>query len=983
MSRDIRTVIYRGGLPLLSLLLAIFGGWARTGETVAAAPLAPAEGFSYRVDPDLCPRLETIPGLGGEPERTVAAVLSPNGVQTDFVVDEIIFSVSDPEALGDFLSTYEASVLFGGSLPAPPDGIPPDRVRWDYSTSEDYLLRVNLDRADLSGFTTWMEQLGFTGEYVFSSEDAVRLFAIFAKERALNDREVTINLVAYLPPLPTSQEAMGKALAQPNASSAPASADCVLCRTEEYTITSGYANSFAFSWLNDADLQVTRAWQYYDLLELSPSSPPVLAMVDLGFAQSPDFPAPVYQYDFQDEVYSVYNKPNTVTGARWHGTGTAGIAAARPNNRYGTAGTGGLVASLYFFRPEWTFFGIGLAIRTAVHWGADVVNVSAAADTDCMFFWAPLRYAANRALSAGVIVLTPAGNEGKNMDDEDIDIIPCEVPGILCVGGIDIVSKQAIGYSNYGSSVDIWGPANGLMTTPNPDSGGNLAGFGGTCGASAYMAGIITLMRAISPTLDYNGAVSLLRNTAHHPSDPKVSSAGYVNAYAAIKAVAASAGYQPRGDSYEPNDTPGTATLLSPGTYTATIAPGDTDYFSFADTDYVDVQLRITYDDRATPYNGLSAALGGSQGTTSGGTINLDRTFLPPGKYLAVTGQSPDTINCYHIDYSKTASTIPPDRFDDRKPAGEPRNDTYADRAVIQQAVQANPIAPGGAIYDLNFDVIGDTDFFEVQLPPATDPTTGHSECLQPGTWPYGEPGFYQGRVTIVASPDPGPPSTTAEGYAWPFELKVYTATGTVFTSTTGLNLTIECPHRYFPDGRIRFSVRGKDGRRNFYRIYLHYTRWDHLLDVPDWVWTLTRPPLVRVLPPYVGLIRWVYPFDPDVIAQWVEGSAPNPLPAEYAVFHWEEAGDLDLYLLTEGNRYLEMTLYDTDQQVIATTSVGGVAGMGVQALADDGHIHVPDLPAGTYVLAFGPGDMATLYGVSIGPPYRVHLPLVVRGRTR
>ena len=58
---------------------------------------------------------------------------------------------------------------------------------------------MSLDRADTSGFAAWIEQLGFTGEYVFSSEDAVRLFAIFAKERALNDNEVTVNLVAYLP----------------------------------------------------------------------------------------------------------------------------------------------------------------------------------------------------------------------------------------------------------------------------------------------------------------------------------------------------------------------------------------------------------------------------------------------------------------------------------------------------------------------------------------------------------------------------------------------------------------------------------------------------------------------------------------------------------------------------------------------------------------------------------------------------------------
>ncbi len=978
MRRNVRTVVCRAGWVLLGLLLAISEGWAGTGKVVAAAPIAPATGFSYRIDPDLHPRLETIPGLGDEPDRTVAAVLSPNGVQTDFVVDEIIFTASDPRMLEDFIGTYEATVLFDGNLPAPPDGIPPDRVRWEYSTSEDYLLRVSLDRADLSEFTTWMEQLGFTGEYVFSSEDAVRLFAIFAKERALNDSEVTINPVAYLPPQPTSQEVAGEALARPNAPAAPASADCVLCRTEEYPTTSGYANGFAFGWLNDADLQVTRAWQYYDLLELSPSPSPVLAMVDLGFAQNADFLSNALQYDFQEEAYTVYNKANTTYGAKWHGTSTTGIAAARLNNRFGTAGTSGSAASLYYlFRPEWTFWGIGLAIRTAVYWGADVVNISAAAETDCILFHAPLHHAASKALSAGVILVVPAGNEGKNMDDTTI--VPCELSGYLCVGGIDLTTKQAASHSNYGSNVDIWAPYNGLMTSPNPDSGGNPVWVSGTCGSSAYMAGLLTLVKAISPTLDYNGAVSLLQSTANPSSDPKVSSAGYVNAYAAIKAAAASAGYQPHGDSYEPNDSPGTATLLAPGVLTATIAPGDTDYFSFADIDYVDVNLSVVYDDTSTPYNGLSATLDGLPGTTTGGTITLDRTLLPPGKYLVIGGQSSDAINCYHVHYSRSTSTITPDRFDDQKPASEPRNDTFAHRAVIPQTVQANTIAFGGAIYDLNFDLIGDTDFFEVQLPPATDPTTGHSECLQPGTWPYGEPGFSQGQMVVIASPEPASLAGTPEGYAWPFELKVYTANGTVFTSTTGLNLAIECPHKSFPDGRIRFSVRGKSGRRNFYRVFLYYARWDYLLDIPDWIWTLTRPPLVRVIPPYVGLVRWVYPFDPEVGARWAEGNPPDPLPAEYAVFRWEKAGDLDLYLITEGGHYLEMTLYNADQEIIATTSVGGASGMGVQALTEGGYIHVPNLPAGTYVLAFGPGDIGTAYGVSIGPPYRVHLPVVVR----
>jgi hypothetical protein len=122
------------------------------------------------------------------------------------------------------------------------------------------------------------------------------------------------------------------------------------------------------------------------------------------------------------------------------------------------------------------------------------------------------------------------------------------------------------------------------------------------------------------------------------------------------------------------------------------------------------------------------------------------------------------------------------------------------------------------------------------------------------------------------------------------------------------------------------------------------------------------------VLPPFGGLVPWRFPADPIIIEQWFQGNGPDPLPAEFAVFHWDEARDLDLYLFAEGGRHLEMTLYDAEQQVIAATSVGGGAGMRIQAAADDeGHIHVPELPPGTYVLAFGPGDFGTTYSVSIG----------------
>jgi hypothetical protein len=389
----------------------------------------------------------------------------------------------------------------------------------------------------------------------------------------------------------------------------------------------------------------------------------------------------------------------------------------------------------------------------------------------------------------------------------------------------------------------------------------------------------------------------------------------------------------------------------------------------------VDLKLQVSYDDPHSPGNGLNASLDGGLGAGSGGTINLDQSLMPPGTHvLTIWGQGQDAINCYHTTFSKSGSAISPDAYDDQTPPGEPRNDTFANRAVIPGTVEASVLVPWGQITDVNFDVVNDVDLFEVTLDPAVDPQTGQAECIAPGHPDYGAEGFTQGRVEISAWPDGWKPSTP--GYDWPFELTIYSATGSVYTTTTGLRLGIACPHQPFPDGKIRFSVKAKDGRRNFYRVFVHYSRWDVYRDVPPWVWERTDPPLLRVLPPWGGLLEFTYPRDPRVIQRWAAGDPPDPMPAEYGVFGWERATDLDVSVSTLGGRAMAMTLYNAEQEVIGHAAAGGAA-LGA-AQGEEGHIHVEDLAPGMYVLTFE-GEFGTVYSVSVGAPSVVFLPLVSR----
>lgn len=945
-----------------------------------SASFAAPEAFEYVVDDALEPAVAFLPGIGEGPERPVAAVLEPDGTRGDYVANEVILHDPSPEHLDRFIEEYGGEIVYGEVLPDGPYNLPLDRLRPEYAANEDFLLRVDVSRFDFNAelFVARMLARDHEGRYTFSSEEGLRLLALTLEEQDLHDLVIDLNPLLMPPPQPEEVvDGQTMAAQTPQEGAAPASADCVMCRTEEYPITGGYANAFTFTWLNDADVKATRAWQFYDLLGLSSSTTPVLAMVDVGFALNADFPEDPPQYDFVDDDYTTNGNPNTLpSGGTWHGTGTLGLAAARLNNRFGTAGTGGQRAYPYLFRPEGTLYGVAEAIRTAVYWGADVVNVSAAAPGGSIFQWLALVKATEKAAAANVIVLVTAGNNG----GDGSNYYPCNTPGVLCVGGFDLATNQAHPNSNHGAIIAVWGPYTGLQTTPNPASGGALANFGGTCGASAYTAGVVTLMRTVKPNLTAADAAYFLRSTATNPAnDPKlVNAGGILNAYGAVKAAATAAGRSPLPDSYEPNNTAATASALLSGTSTATIAPADVDYYTFQVTDLVDLDLSVAYDDRASPGNGLNARLDDTWGTAAGGVLTLDQALLTPGAHtLSVWGQAPETINCYHIEFHTTPSSITADLYDDQTPAGEPRNDTFAARAVIPGVVEDSVLGPMGQIADLNFDVLNDVDYFEIQLDSAIDPDTGWAECIGPSHPDYGAEGFTQGSVEISAWPDNWVPTTP--GWDWPFVLTLYRSDGSLFTTTTGLRLKLDCPHQHFADGKIRFSLRAKDGQRNFYRAFIHYARWNVFYDVPDWVWTLTDPPLVRVLPPWGELIEFTYPRDPFAIEQWSTGNPVDPVPTDFAFFTLDRLQDLDILLLTRDGATMNVVLYNANQDVLGEATAGGIGEVRVASpgYTGEGHIHVPDLEPGTYVLAFQ-GDFGAVYAVSVGRPHSVYLPLVL-----
>jgi len=283
-------------------------------------------------------------------------------------------------------------------------------------------------------------------------------------------------------------------------------------------------------------------------------------------------------------------KDFTIAEANWsnvpprdgfgHGTHVAGILAGNgydsQGRRRGIARRANLIAlkalddnGLGFVSNVIEAIDYAVANRTAL--GIRVINLSVGAGVYESYDTDPLTQAAKRAVDAGIVVVTSAGNLGQNAAHEtQLGGItsPGNAPWVLTVGasshqgtvwrGDDAVaafSSRGPTWLDFSAKPDLVAPGVGIESLADPHSvlyselqryllnGTNPLGYKpylsltGTSMAAPVVAGTVALMLEANPSLTPNAVKAILQYTAEmrQGDSPLVSGGGFLNARGALR----------------------------------------------------------------------------------------------------------------------------------------------------------------------------------------------------------------------------------------------------------------------------------------------------------------------------------------------------------------------------------------------------------------------------------------------------------------
>lgn len=248
----------------------------------------------------------------------------------------------------------------------------------------------------------------------------------------------------------------------------------------------------------------------------------------------------------------------------WHGTHVAGTIGAASNNSLGVAGIN-WVSPIVPIRVLGRCGGFTSDIVDGMRWAAGltvagvpananpakVMNLSLGGSGTCS---ATYQNAINAINAAGAIVVVSAGNSNTNA----ANFQPASCSGVVTVAATDRGGNRTF-YSNFGTAVEISAPGgetntnspspapqNGVLSTLNTGlttpSAPSYVYYQGTSMAAPHIAGVLSLMVSLDPTLNFTQSLQILQSTARaFPAGSNCTTStcgsGIVDTAAALNAV--------------------------------------------------------------------------------------------------------------------------------------------------------------------------------------------------------------------------------------------------------------------------------------------------------------------------------------------------------------------------------------------------------------------------------------------------------------
>jgi thermitase len=247
---------------------------------------------------------------------------------------------------------------------------------------------------------------------------------------------------------------------------------------------------------------------------------------------SPENPL-IFGWDFTQ------NHPNPLDH-HGHGTHVSGIIAAKMDSIRGISGVAPNVTIMpvkYWSESNTGLQNLELSIKAidyAIDNGANIINFSGGGPD----FNEKEYLAYKRAESKNILIVSAAGNESQNIDNEDNFYYPASyrLSNMISVMATDIHNKP-VESSNYGkNNVDVSAPGEQIFSILP----GNRSGYmTGTSQATAFVSGIAALLLSHNKTLTPKEikAIIIKSSDRFDQLKDKNVSGGRVNAYSALVLV--------------------------------------------------------------------------------------------------------------------------------------------------------------------------------------------------------------------------------------------------------------------------------------------------------------------------------------------------------------------------------------------------------------------------------------------------------------